>query len=96
MPETMFQMVTDTVTVPADSNGLPNTYTLTAPTGKKPLSAGHRDYVTSGHGDVRVTASYPSDDTWVFEIVGTSFAHTVDLFLITATVFEEVPEWPTQ
>jgi hypothetical protein len=86
MPMSTYQVVTQTVTVPADANGQPNTYTLTAPTGKKPLAGGYRDHIPQGQGDVRVTGSYPSGQTWVFEIVGASFDHTVDLYLTTATV----------
>lgn len=86
MPTSTYQVVTQTVTVPASSNGQPGTYTLTAPTGKSVLAGGYRDHVTGGNGEVRVLGSYPSGQTWVFEIVGASFDHTVDLYLTTATV----------
>lgn len=86
MPTSTYQVVTQSVTVPADSSGLPNTYTLTAPTGKKPLSGGHHDHISQGQGDVRVVGSYPTGQDWKFEIIGASFDHTVDLYLVTATV----------
>lgn len=86
MPTSTYQVVTQAVTVPADSNGQPTTYTLTAPTGKKPLAGGFRDQIGSGQGAVNVTGSYPSGQDWKFEIVGGPFQHTVDLYLVAATV----------
>ncbi len=86
MPQSTYELVTQQVTVPADTNGQPNTYTLAAPTGKKPLAGGYQDSVTGGNGEVRLTGSYPSGSTWVFKIVGASSQHTVDLYLVTAEV----------
>jgi hypothetical protein len=85
-PPSTYEVVTQTVTVPVNTNGQPNTYTLTAPTGKKPLAGGFHQQFASGTGDCRVASSYPAGQTWVFGIIGASFEQTVDLYLVTATV----------
>lgn len=86
MPTSTYQIVTQTVTVPVDVNTDVNTYTLTAPTGKKPISGGYRNHITPGQGFVKVVGSRPNGQDWVFEIIGDSFAQTVDLYLVTATL----------
>lgn len=86
MPTSTYQVVTQTVTVPANTNGQPSTYTLTAPSGKKPLAGGFRQQFAQGTGDCRVASSYPDGQTWVFGIIGTSFEQSVDLYLVTATI----------
>lgn len=86
MPSSTYEVVTTSVTVPTDTTGVPGTYTVTAPTGKKALGGGFRDVVPTDASVVRVTASYPSGQDWKFDIVGAASQHTVHLYVTAAEV----------
>lgn len=88
MPQSTYELVTNQVTV-ADTSSTIQTFTLTAPTGKKPLAGGyHTTNPNIGGQVVRLDGSYPSGQDWVFEFhpAGVFGGLTVDLYLICATI----------
>lgn len=80
--DTGYEVVTDTVTLLADNGSIGRQeFRIAAPTGKVPLSGGYASTTVP----VRVDASYPDGDDWVFEFVnGDNANHLVDIYLVAA------------
>lgn len=79
MPQPTYEVVTAQITVAASVNGDEQEFTLTAPTGKKPIAGSAVDSQVGSY-----FGSRPSGNTWVFKFYGRPSARTADLYLVCA------------
>lgn len=74
-----YEVVTDTISVlmtPGEQ-----TFTLSAPSGKKPVAAGHRIHVAGGAYPFYV-GDYPDGTAWKFVFLSEGPATDVDLYVV--------------
>ena len=75
-----YELVTSNITFTGDATY--DSYTLTAPAGKKPISGGIQQTDDRTHGSVRLVDSYPSGSTWHYTVLASSSATTATLYLV--------------
>ena len=75
-----YELVTDSITF--SGSGTFDTYTLTAPAGKKPVAGGIKQTVTGGSSYAILLESYPSGNDWHFTVTCNSSVTTATLYLV--------------